>query len=188
MVYRGGKWWELNYGTNEGEGRWRWGRGVWGQVGGEGTVHMNEWMNRAGRGGGEVDAWSCRRQGGRQKTAELALCLYQLTAGWQKHTGHSDRQTQAHTPEHTQTEADHCADVQTLRTWKDTTEGREFEPHTETIRNLQMHKRTFCQADALAKRWQGDMLHKVHPPTPLRELTDGSVTCTCMCVWMFVSG
>ncbi len=103
-----------------------------------GMAQMNKWMNRAGRGGGrggggggEVDAWSCRRQGGRQAENSWASTVsYQLTAGWQSI---QDIRTDTHTrtPKHTQTDADHCANVQTLREWKNTTEGRKLEPQTE---------------------------------------------------------
>lgn len=74
----------------------------------------------------------------RPKTAELALCLYQLTAG-----------SQIGEPTHTQGRGDHWANLQTSRQRVNTTEGWKFEQQTKPHAagkyiTAVSHARTLC--------------------------------------------
>lgn len=112
--------------------RWKRRKKVWVQVGGEGTGKTKKRRRKRRLLPGAADA----RQPSRQKTAELALRLYQLTTGWQSiQDVWKDRHTLL-----TRKQTDHSANVQTLRGrgWKD--RGEEMWHINSTTINLEVYQ------------------------------------------------
>lgn len=134
---------------------WSWRRGH----GSDERAGEQSWKRRgrSWRGGWRLELQTSGRQASRKQLSWHCVFISWLQADKAYKTF---GQARTHTPKHTQTEAD-CANVQTQREWKNTREGN----LSHKLNYTQHTKRTVCHADTLAKRWQGDTLHKAHPPT-----------------------
>lgn len=149
---------------------------------------MNERMNKArregGRVGGEVDAWSWWRQGGRQEENSWAGTV-SLSADCRltKHTGHVDGQ--AHTHTHQNTNKQKPITVQMYRHWgsgRTQQRGGNLSQNLSYMQpiNVKMH---ILSRYTLQNRVRVTCYTKCFYPT-LRELTDCTVRCVhkCVCV------